>query len=136
MFLSSIYLIVYRTRHRNVIELLLACEHESTGLYLVFPLANGNLNDYWRKHGQHLPLYEDALWLIKQCTDLKYGPDHPLCTRSIVTRRSRRRAAAETRNEILGPAGGRVPGLDHSPNGEDQKSHWEDDSVFDEPAGG
>ncbi|KAI1737166.1 kinase-like domain-containing protein [Xylaria scruposa] len=59
-----------RSGHPNVIKLLLAYEHEGKGLYLVFPLAKGDLNDYWRQHHKHSPLFEDALWLIQQCTDL------------------------------------------------------------------
>jgi serine/threonine protein kinase len=59
-----------RSGHPNVIKLLLAYEHEGKGLYLVFPLAKGDLNDYWRQHHKHSPLPEDALWLIQQCTDL------------------------------------------------------------------
>ncbi|KAI8625090.1 kinase-like domain-containing protein [Xylariaceae sp. FL1651] len=59
-----------RSGHPNVIKLLLAYEHVDKGLYLVFPLAEGDLNDYWRQHHKHSPLYEDALWLIQQCTNL------------------------------------------------------------------
>lgn len=59
-----------RSGHPNVIKLLLAYELEGKGLYLVFPLAKGDLNDYWRQHHKHSPLFEDALWLIQQCTDL------------------------------------------------------------------
>ncbi|KAJ8123215.1 hypothetical protein ONZ43_g784 [Nemania bipapillata] len=59
-----------RSGHPNIIKLLLAYEHEGKGLYLVFPLGKGDLNDYWRLHHKHSPLSEDALWLIQQCTNL------------------------------------------------------------------
>ncbi|KAI1148379.1 kinase-like domain-containing protein [Nemania diffusa] len=59
-----------RSGHENVIKLLLAYEHVGKGLYMVFPLARGDLADYWELNSTHSPSPEDALWFIQQCTDL------------------------------------------------------------------
>jgi serine/threonine protein kinase len=53
-----------------VIRLLLAYEHIERGLYLVFPLAKGDLDDFWKAKDTQFPSSEDAYWLIQQCADI------------------------------------------------------------------
>ncbi|KAJ8129324.1 hypothetical protein O1611_g4308 [Lasiodiplodia mahajangana] len=54
--------------HEHLIKLLFAYEHEGVGLFLVFPRADGNLNEYWELNSSPRP--EDAHWLIQQCWGL------------------------------------------------------------------
>ncbi|KAI0096601.1 kinase-like domain-containing protein [Nemania sp. FL0031] len=53
--------------HEHLIKLLFAFEHEGRGFFLVFPFAEGNLEQYWKSKS---PTYEDAYWLIRQCWGL------------------------------------------------------------------
>ncbi|KAI1158838.1 kinase-like domain-containing protein [Nemania serpens] len=53
-----------RTGHYHLINLLFAYEHTAHGYFLVFPLAEGSLADYW-ENTSHLT--SGPYWLIEQC---------------------------------------------------------------------
>ncbi|KAI0543890.1 kinase-like domain-containing protein [Xylaria curta] len=61
------------TGHEHLIKLLLAYEQEHEGYFLVFPLAEGNMADYWCRHRFDSPSPEDARWVFEQCSGIAGG---------------------------------------------------------------
>ncbi|KAI1743122.1 kinase-like domain-containing protein [Xylaria scruposa] len=58
------------TGHKHLIKLLLAYEQEHEGYFLVFPLAEGDMANHWRRHRFHSPSPEDARWVFEQCSGI------------------------------------------------------------------
>ncbi|KAI0469248.1 kinase-like domain-containing protein [Xylaria cf. heliscus] len=53
-----------RKGHDHLINVLFAYEHKNNGYFLVFPLAEGNLANYWENTSSS---NKDTYWLIEQC---------------------------------------------------------------------
>lgn len=56
-------------KHGNLIKALAAYSYCGKH-FLIFPLAEGNLDTFWQKAG---PSFEDPLWLLSQCRGLTEG---------------------------------------------------------------
>ncbi|KAK9414557.1 putative Protein kinase domain-containing protein [Seiridium unicorne] len=61
------------TGHAHLIKLLAAYEWGEKGLYLIFPLAEGNLADFWKGKSSRSSSFKDACWLIEQCRGITAG---------------------------------------------------------------
>ncbi|KAF4448954.1 kinase-like protein [Fusarium austroafricanum] len=58
--------------HENLIQLLFSYELQSVR-YLVFPCAEGDLEDYWKDHGCDPSSPQQLTWMIQQCHGLASG---------------------------------------------------------------
>ncbi|KAM0809590.1 putative Protein kinase domain-containing protein [Seiridium cardinale] len=59
--------------HAHLVKLLAAYEWGEKGLYLIFPLAEGNLADFWKGKSSRSPSFKDACWLVEQCRGITAG---------------------------------------------------------------
>lgn len=59
----------HETKHKHLIQLLAAYSHRSQH-FLIFPLAEGNLDEFWQRAGTS---NRDPKWLLEQCHGLTQG---------------------------------------------------------------
>ncbi|KAI6750623.1 hypothetical protein HG530_014519 [Fusarium avenaceum] len=60
------------TGHENLIQLLFSYELRSTR-FLIFPCAEGDLEDYWKNHCCDPASSDQLIWMIQQCHGLASG---------------------------------------------------------------
>lgn len=62
-----------RLQDTHLIRLLFAYEHEDHGFFLIFPLAEGSLADYWRFESSRSRIAKGPGWLLEQCRGIADG---------------------------------------------------------------
>lgn len=55
--------------HEHIIRLLFSYKYQGKG-YLIFPLAEGDLEHYWKTNASPSDSAKEAYWLVEQCTGI------------------------------------------------------------------